>query len=146
MPNNPPDPFPTVKLNVPYLKTILDLVRDPKQERLIIIFHAESPEEGTWVLANATSRLERSHTTVFADEMQRPTEIIEQALREKVSTALVGEIRRTEDTHAMRTAAGMGLKIVAYIATKDPAQYRDMVSGLGPWTNYNIRSLTRDQK
>src|SRR5271169_5555791 len=102
---NPIDPFPTIKLNVPYLQEMLERLRDPNPERLIIIFHAESAEEGQWILANAASRLARGKISVFAEESRRPTEVIEQALREKVAVALVGEIRRVEDAHAMRAAA-----------------------------------------
>src|ERR1700722_17364837 len=143
MPNSPSDPFPTVKLNVPYLKEMLEKLRDPAQERLIILFHAASPEEGEWVLANVASRLERSHHSPFADEPLRPTEVIERALYTKVSIALIGDVRRTEDAHAMRTAAQMGLHIAGYIGVKERAQYDDMVKGLGPWTHSNLLSLTR---
>ncbi|HVA27507.1 MAG TPA: hypothetical protein VNF68_04970 [Candidatus Baltobacteraceae bacterium] len=146
MPPNPADPFPTVKLNVPYLKELLEKLRDPAQQRLIVIFHANSPEEGQWVLANAMSRLERSHHSAVCDESMRPTEIIEQALRTKSAIALVGEVRRVDDAHAMRTAAQMGLHIAGYIATSDPAQYQDAITGLGPWTHSNLVSMANRSK
>jgi hypothetical protein len=137
----PIDPFPTIKLTVPFLSDILAKVRDEKAERTIVVFQAESAEQGDWVLQNVASRLGRSKIIVFGPEPHRPVEIIEQALRMKAVVALVGDLRRAEDTHAMRTASGMGLKSVGYIVAKERAQYAEAVAAFGPWRSYNILSL-----
>ena len=139
----PVDPYPTVKLSVPYLKELLERLRDPKQERVIMIVHCESREEGEWVLANTAARLARSKIATYGPEMQRPTEIIEQALREKAAVALIGEIRRVDDAHAMRTASALGLRIVGYVTVKTRNEFDDLVAELGPWRSHNVSALSR---
>jgi len=137
----PIDPFPTIKLTVPFLSDILAKLRDEKSARAMVIFQAESAEQGEWVLQNVAGRLSRGKITVFGPESHRPVEIIEQALRMKATIALVGQMRQPEDAHAMRAASGMGLKSVAYIVAKERAQYAEAVAAFGPWRSYNILSL-----
>lgn len=137
----PIDPFPTTKLTVPFLSDILVKLRDEKAARAIVVFQAESAEQGEWVLQNVAGRLSRGKITIFGPESHRPVEIIEQALRMKAMVALVGEMRRPEDAHAMRASSGMGLQSVGYVVAKERAQYAQAVAALGPWRGYNILSL-----
>jgi hypothetical protein len=139
------DPFPTVKLNVPYLKEVLELLRDPARERMIAIIHAKSREEGEWVLANTAARLQRNNIKVFGPEDVRPMNAIEQALREGAKIALIGEIKRVEDASAMRAAAGPGLsmRLVAYIAVETRKEFEDVVAELGPWRSIQPVTFTR---
>lgn len=127
------DPFPTAKLNVPYLKDVLEHLRDPAPQRLLIILHVKTPEEGDWILANTQARLARTHIAAIVPEMMRIQQVIEKALHTKTPVALVGKIRSADDAHAMRVAAGMGLKLVGYIAVETRAEFDDSVVGLGPW-------------
>jgi|SRR5579863_7465251 len=143
MPNPPVDPFPTVTLKVPYLKETLDLLRDPALERVVVILHTHSAEESEWVLANVAARLARSRIPTFGPEQYRPVEMIEQALREKKRIALVGDIRRVEDGHAMKTAAGMGLRLVATVPVIAKSDFENVVAELGPWRNVNLSTFTR---
>jgi hypothetical protein len=142
---NPVDPFPTVKLNVPYLKELLEVLRDPKRERVVAIIHVTSREEGEWVLANTAARLARSNIKAFGPETSRPMDAIEQALREGAKIALIGEIRRVEDATAMRAAAGPGLamRLVGYIAVQTRKEFDDVVAELGPWRSITPVSLSR---
>ena len=137
------DPFPTTKLNVPYLKETLEHLRDPAAERLVIILHAQSPEEGEWILANVHARLARTKISAVLPEMLTVQKVLEKALYDKAPVALVGEIRRVDDAHAMRVAAGMGLKIVAFVATKERHDFDDVVAELGPWHGVHPFTPTR---
>jgi hypothetical protein len=143
--SGPIDPFPTAKLTVPYLKELLDHVRDPEKERAIVIFHAESPEEGEWVMQNAASRLTRNKNKmlVCGPEPNRVTEILEHALRMKAQVAFAGEIRKVEDAQALRSGAALGLRVVAFLAVKDRKLFNDTVAELGPWSNVSLLSLSR---
>ncbi len=142
--SGPADPFPTAKLTVPYLTELVPVLRDPKQQRLIVIFHAESREEGEWVMQNAASRLTRNkEMLVCGPEPNRIPEILEQAMRMKAQVAFAGEIREVKDAHALRSAAVLGLRVVAFLAVKQRAQFDAAVAELGPWDKFNLLSLSR---
>ena len=137
------DPFPTTKLTVPYLTEILDKLRAEKAQRLIVICHSKSPEEGEWVLATTAARMQRGGIKVVGPEATKPAALVELALRERAPVALVANIHTAEDAHAIRVASGMGLKIAGCVNAPDVAQFNDALRALGPWTGYNMVPLTR---
>lgn len=137
------DPFPTTKLTVPYLAEVLELVRDPKAQHLIVMCHAKSVEEGEWILATTAARLQRGGIKVVGPESTPPPLLVELALREKAEVALVTHIRKQEDAHAMRAACSLGLKIAGVLCTPTVEEFNETMRGLGPWTGFHLAALTR---
>ncbi len=138
------DPFPTAKLTVPYLTELLEKLRAPKTDKLVIIFQAQSAEEGEWILANTASRLSRSGLRVHEAEPSTLMNNLELALAKKVAIALIGELRRVEDGKAIRAAASFGLsRIVGFFAMPDRTEFDNSVKAIGPWENVDLVSLTR---
>jgi hypothetical protein len=138
------DPFPTAKLSVPFLAELLDRLREPKTDKLIIIFQAQNAEEGEWILANVASRLARSGLSVHEAEPSTLMSNLELSLSKKVAVALVGEMRRVDDGKAVRTAASLGLsRIVAFFAMPDRTEFDNSVKAIGPWDMVDLVTLTR---
>lgn len=138
------DPFPTAKLTVPYLSELLEKLREPKTDKLIIIFQAQNAAEGEWILANVASRLSRGSMRVHEAEPSTLMNNLEMALSKKVAVALVGELRRVDDGKALRAAAGLGLsRIVAFFAMSDRVEFDNSVKAIGPWDAVDLVSLTR---
>ncbi len=138
------DPFPTMKLSVPYLPEMLEKLRDPKGNRLIIIFQAQSTDEGDWILANVAARLTKSGLTYYQAEPLKVIDNLEMAMRKQAAVTLLGEIRRAEDGKAMRTAAELGMRaIVAYFAMPARQDFDNSCKAIGPWTGYDFVPLSR---
>jgi hypothetical protein len=137
------DPFPTVKMSVPNLKELLARMRDTSLRNAITIVHADSPEQGEWILANAAARLTRSGARLFGPEAMPPAAIVEQALRIGAKTVLVGEVRRAEDAQALRAAAALGINVAGTISKPQRRQAVQLLDLLGPWGNYDIRLISR---
>ena len=127
------DPFPTDKLNVPYLKDILERLRDEAAKRVLIVLYVTSHEEGDWILANTQSRLAKTNIAAVAAETMKPQQVIEKATHTKMPVALVGRVRSVDDAHAMRVAVTTGLKLVGYVVAKDRNEFNNEIVGLGPW-------------
>jgi hypothetical protein len=137
------DPFPTTKLTVPYLSEVLERLRDPKAQRVIVICHAKSPEEGEWILATTAARMQRNGVKVVGPESTAPVSLMELALREKAEVALVTGIHTPQDAHALRAASGMGLKIAGVLCAPTVDEFKAFLNSLGPWAGYNLMPLTR---
>lgn len=137
------DPFPTIKMTVPFLKELLARLRDDTLRHAITIVHAERSEEGEWILANTSARLNRSNIRVLGPEPIPPPALVEQALRMGAKVALVGEVRRAEDAQAMRAAAALGIRVAGVVTKTERREVEDLLRIVGPWGNYNVTLLSR---
>jgi hypothetical protein len=137
-----PDPFPTIRLTVPHLAELLARLRSDDIRHGITIVHAKKPEEGEWILANARARLLRNNVKILGPEPVRAADLVEQACRIGAQVVLAGEMRRDDDSRALRAAAALGLKPVAVITAPTLSEAQVTLAMLGPWTNYDVAMLS----
>jgi hypothetical protein len=138
-----PDPYPTIRLTVPHLRELLERVRNETLRYGITIVHATRPDEGEWILSNARARLLRGNLKLVGPEPAKTSDLVEQAARIGAQIVLAGEMRREDDARALRAAAAVGMRPVAYITAPTPSEAQMTLAMLGPWTNYDVALLTK---
>ncbi len=140
--SQPPfDPYSTIKMRVPHLTELLARLRDAAAIRSVTIIHARKPEEGEWIFSNASSRLTRAGVRVFGPEPMKAHDLVQQAAHINAKVVYVGEIRREEDTRAIKAAAQFGMKVVGTITCPQLEEARRLTELLGPWATYDFALL-----
>lgn len=134
--------FPTTSINVPNLVPLMDRLRDEKRKRSITIVHVVSAEEGEWICSTAAARLKRYGDRMVGPEAGKVIDLVETAIRVKVPYLFAGELRREEDARALRAAATLGIKPVAFISRPSRKEANDMLTMLGSWSSFDLALLS----
>ncbi|HTZ55096.1 MAG TPA: hypothetical protein VMB20_08515 [Candidatus Acidoferrum sp.] len=134
--------FPTTSINVPNLVPLMDRLRDENRRRSITLIHVASSEEGEWICSTAAARLARYGEKMIGPEPGRVIDLVETAIRVKVPYLFAGELRREEDARALRAAATLGIKPVAFIVRASRKEADDTVTMLGSWSSFDIALLS----
>ncbi|HUN30160.1 MAG TPA: hypothetical protein VMV65_10180, partial [Alphaproteobacteria bacterium] len=132
------DLFPTTKINVPNLVPLMDRLRNEELKRSITILHVRTSEEGEWICSTAAARLTRERVPLLAPQDGKVIDLVEQAIRSKVPIVFVGEIRREEDARALRAAATLGVRTVAFLVRDSRKEADDTIKILGPWASFDV--------
>ncbi len=134
--------FPTTSINVPNLVPLMERLRDENRKRAITIVHVASSEEGEWICSTAAARLARYGDKMVGPEPGRVIDLVETAIRVKVPYLFAGEIRREEDARALRAAATLGIKAVAFLVRPSRKEADDTVTMLGSWGSFDVALLS----
>ena len=134
--------FPTTSINVPNLVPLMERLRDENRKRAITIVHVASSEEGEWICSTAAARLARYGDKMIGPEPGRVIDLVETAIRVKVPYLFAGEIRREEDARALRAAATLGIKAVAFLVRPSRKEADDTVTMLGSWGSFDVALLS----
>lgn len=134
--------FPTTSINVPNLVPLMDRLRDENRKRTITLIHVASSEEGEWICSTAAARLARYGDKMIGPESGKVIDLVETAIRSKVPFLFAGELRREEDARALRAAATLGVKPVAYIVRASRKEADDTVTMLGSWSSFDVALLS----
>lgn len=134
--------FPTTSINVPNLVPLMERLRDDNLKRSITIVHVASSEEGEWICSTAAARLARYGDKMVGPEPGRVIDLVETAIRSKVPYVFAGEIRREEDARALRAAATLGIKTVAFIVRPSRKEADDTLTMLGSWSSFDVALLS----
>ena len=113
---------------MPNLVPLMERFRDENRKRAITLVHVASSEEGEWICSTAAARLARYGDKMIGPEPGRVIDLVETAIRVKVPYLFAGEIRREEDARALRAAATLGIKAVAFLvrpSRKEARRRRD---------------------
>lgn len=135
------DLFPTTTMSVPNLVPLLQRLRDGDRRRVITILHVRSPEEGEWICSTAAARLTRGPLKIMGPESIKPLDIIERAIRASAKVVFAGELRREEDARALRAAATLGIRAVAYIVGEKRKEAENIMTVLGTWSSFDVELL-----
>ena len=134
--------YPTARFNVPNFVPLMERLRDHSLKRPVTLLHARSPEEGEWICNTAAARLQREHIEMIGPEAGRVIDIVESAIRTKITIAFVGEMRRDEDARALRAGATFGIHTVAFAVRETHKEVDDLVAMLGPWSSIDLAVLS----
>ncbi len=134
--------FPTTSINVPNLVPLMERLRDENRKRAITLVHVASSEEGEWICSTAAARLARYGDKMIGPEPGRVIDLVETAIRVKVPYLFAGEIRREEDARALRAAATLGIKAVAFLVRPSRKEADDAVTMLGSWGSFDVALLS----
>jgi ADP-ribose pyrophosphatase YjhB (NUDIX family) len=137
--------FPTTSINVPNLVQLMDRLRDENRKRSITIIHVASAEEGEWICSTAAARLARYGEKMIGPEPGKVIDLVETAIRVKVPYLFAGELRREEDARALRAAATLGIKPVAFIVRPSRKEADNLLTMLGSWSSFDIALLSEYQ-
>jgi len=136
------DLFPTTSINVPNLVPLMERLRDENRKRTITMIHVTSLDEGEWICSTAAARLARYGDKMVGPEPGKVIDLVETAIRVKVPYLFAGELRREEDARALRAAATLGIKTVAYIVRPSRKEAQDTLTMLGSWGSFDIALLS----
>ncbi|HTX59209.1 MAG TPA: hypothetical protein VMH02_05975 [Verrucomicrobiae bacterium] len=136
------DPFPTMRMSVPNLPELLARLRSDSIKHGVTIVHAKAQGEGDWILGTASARLKRGNLKIVGPEPHTPKDLVEHALRIGAKIVLAGELRREEDSRALRAAAALGVHAVGVITAGKLSEAQALLAFLGPWTNYDVSLLS----
>jgi hypothetical protein len=140
---NRDDIFATTNIKVPNLVSLLDRLRDEQLRRSITLLHVHGPEEGEWICNTAAARLNREQNVkMVGPEPGRIIDLVEQALRLKVAYVFAGEMRREDDARALRAAATLGVRPIAYIVRETRSECNNLMTMLGPWSSFDVALLS----
>ncbi len=134
--------FPTTSINVPNLVPLMERLRDEHRRRGITFIHVTSSEEGEWICSTAAARLSRYGDKMIGPEPGKVIDLVETAIRLKVPYLFAGELRREEDARALRAAATLGIKPVAFIVRGSRKEADDTLTMLGSWSSFDVALLS----
>ncbi len=134
----PHDPYPTTQLSVPNLARLVWHLRDPGIAQSVTIVHAARDGEGELALSIAAARIVRNGVKVAGPEPWTAFDLVEYGIRVGAKVIFAGELRRAEDSRALRAAAHMGAKAVGIVTCGSFAEAQTMVKALGPWASCNL--------
>ena len=132
------DQFPTTKLSIPNLARLVWRLRDDTIAHNITIVHAAGPGEGELALSVAGARIARNGTKVVGPEPSTVYDLVEYGMLIGAKVILAGELRRSDDSRALRGAALLGVKTVGIITSKLFSEAQMMLKALGPWGNCDV--------
>jgi hypothetical protein len=132
------DPFPTTKLSIPNIATLVWRLRDDTIDHSITIVHAAREGEGELALAIAAARIARNGVKVLGPEPSTVFALVEHGLHIGAKVIFGGELRRLDDARALRAAAALGTKAVGIITTAHFGEAQMMLKALGPWGNCDV--------
>jgi hypothetical protein len=135
--------FPTTSINVPNLVPLMDRLRDENRKRAITLIHVASAEEGEWICSTAAARLKRYGDKMIGPEPGKIIDLVETAIRLRVPFLFAGELRREEDARALRAAATLGIKAVAFIVRETRKDANNVVTMLGSWSSFDVALLSQ---
>jgi hypothetical protein len=135
--------FPTTSINVPNLVPLMDRLRDENRKRAITLIHVASAEEGEWICSTAAARLKRYGDKMIGPEPGKIIDLVETAIRLRVPFVFAGELRREEDARALRAAATLGIKAVAFIVRETRKDANNVVTMLGSWSSFDVALLSQ---
>ena len=136
------DAFPTTKLSIPNIATIVWRLRDEGIGNSVTIVHAGREGEGEWALAIAAARIARKGTKVFGPEPLAVLELLEHGLHIGAKVIFAGELRRLDEARAVRVASTMDARIVATITTPSFDEAQKLFDAMGPWMNCNTELIS----
>ncbi|HTX55667.1 MAG TPA: hypothetical protein VMD47_01050 [Candidatus Acidoferrales bacterium] len=136
------DIFATTSINVPNLVPLMERLRNENLKRTITLLHVASSDEGEWICSTAAARLARNGEKMIGPEPGKVIDLVETAIRMKTPYLFAGEVRREEDARALRAAATLGIKAVAYIARASRKEAENTVTMLGPWNSFDLALLS----
>ncbi|HEX8805415.1 MAG TPA: hypothetical protein VF741_00645 [Candidatus Aquilonibacter sp.] len=139
---DPRELFPTTSINVPNLVPLMERLRDENCKRAVTFVHVASSEEGDWICSTAAARLKRYGDKMIGPEPGKIIDLVETAIRSKVPCLFAGEMRYEEDARALRAAATLGIKAVAYIVRPSRTDAANMITVLGSWSSFDIALLS----
>lgn len=139
---DPRELFPTTSINVPNLVPLMERLRDETRKRAITFVHVVSSEEGEWICSTAAARFKRYGDKMIGPEPGKIIDLVETAIRSKVPYLFAGEMRYEEDARALRAAATLGIKPVAYIVRPSRTEANNMITMLGSWSSFDIALLS----
>lgn len=134
--------FPTTSINVPNLVQLMDRLRDENSKRSITFVHVASAEEGEWICSTAAARLARYGDKMVGPESGKMIDLVETAIRAQVPYIFAGELRREEDARALRAAATLGIKTVAFVVRPSRKEADDLLTMLGSWGSFDVAVLS----
>jgi hypothetical protein len=138
--------FPTTSINVPNLVQLMERLRDENAKRAITFVHVVSSEEGEWICSTAAARLKRYGDKMIGPEPGKIIDLVETAIRSKVPYLFAGEMRREEDARALRAAATLGIKPVAFIVRPSRTEADNTITMLGSWSSFDVALLSEYEK
>jgi len=134
--------YPTTRINVPNFVPLMERLRDESLKRAITIVHVHSPEEGEWIFNTAAARLHRDKIPIVGPEAGRVIDIVETAIRTKSPIAFTGEMRRDDDSRALRAGATFGIHTLAFVVRETRKEADDLVTMLGSWSSFDLALLS----
>jgi type IV secretory pathway ATPase VirB11/archaellum biosynthesis ATPase len=120
----------------------MERLRNESLRRAITVLHVRTSEEGEWICSTAAARIARERVQVLAPHDGKVIDLVEQAIRSKVAIVFVGEIRRDEDARAMRAAATLGIRTVAFIVRDRRVDAENLLTILGAWSSFDLALLS----
>jgi hypothetical protein len=136
------DLFPTTTISVPNLVPLLQRIRAEERRRVITLLHVRTQEEGEWICSTAAARLSRGNIKIIGPEALKPLDLIERAIRGSAKVVFAGEMRREEDSRALRAAATLGIRAVAYIVAEKRKEAENVMTILGAWNSFDVALLS----
>jgi hypothetical protein len=134
--------FPTTSINVPNLVPLMERLRDENRKRAITLVHVVSAEEGEWICSTAAARLQRYGDKMIGPQAGKIIDLVETAIRLKVPYLFAGEMRYEEDARALRAAATLGIKPVAFIVRPSRTEADNTITVLGSWSSFDVALLS----
>ncbi|HTU82974.1 MAG TPA: hypothetical protein VMF61_12640 [Candidatus Acidoferrales bacterium] len=132
------DQFPTTRLSVPNLARLVWHLRDASIQHSVTIVHAVQHGEGELALSIAAARIVRNGVKIAGPEPWTVIDTVEYGLRVGAKVIFAGELRRAEDSRALRAAACLGVKAVGVVTKQFFAEAQTMVRALGPWASCHL--------